>query len=179
MIEGTLVNLRPRELADVERNARWWADPDIKWLTGDRYDWSRAAAEASMREIAGKPVALDHVWLAIETKDGVHIGNCRLFAVSAEDRSAKLGISIGEEVYRSHGYGSDAVRTLVRFAFAEMNLNRVELDVFDYNDRAIACYRKCGFVEEGRRRQARYARGVYHDTVVMAVLRDGWRAADD
>jgi RimJ/RimL family protein N-acetyltransferase len=111
------------------------------------------------------------VWLAIETKDGVHIGNCRLFDTSAEDRSTTLGIWIGEEGYRSRGYGTDATRALVRFAFEEMNLHRVGLNVFAYNERAIACYRKCGFVEEGRGRQARYARGVYHDVVTMGVLR--------
>ncbi|HYM16737.1 MAG TPA: GNAT family protein [Dehalococcoidia bacterium] len=176
MIEGILINLRPQEMGDVERNARWWADPEFKWLMGRRYDVPLPAAEAAVREIAGRPVAFDQLWLAIETKDGAHIGNCGLFDVVPEDASANLGIGIGEQAYRSHGYGSDAVRTLVRFAFAEMNLNRVELDVFDYNERAIACYRKCGFVEEGRRRQARYARGVYHDTVVMAVLRNQWLA---
>lgn len=171
MIEGALVNLRPREMADVERNARWSADPELHWLLGDRYARSLAASEASMREIASKATAFDHVWLAIDTKDGVHIGNCRLFETSAEERKTKLGIWIGDEAYRSRGYGTDAVRAIVRFAFDEMNLNRVELGVFDYNTRAIACYLKCGFVEEGRRRQARYARGAYYDVVVMGVLR--------
>jgi len=171
MIEGKLVNLRPREMADGERNARWWSDREIGWLTGDRYDWSSVAVEASMREISGKPVSFGHLWLAIETKDGVHIGNCRLFDVHAEDRRAKLAISIGDPGQRGKGYGTDAVRALVRFAFDEMNLNRVELEVFAYNERAIACYRKCGFVEEGRLRRARYARAAYHDAIVMGLLR--------
>jgi RimJ/RimL family protein N-acetyltransferase len=132
---------------------------------------SRAAAEAVTRQTAATPGGFNELWMAIETKDGVHIGNCGLFHVEAENRSAELGIGIGESAYRSRGYGTDAVRAIVRFAFDEMNLNRVELGVFAYNERAIACYRKCGFVEEGRRRQARYARGAYYDVVVMGVLR--------
>ena len=81
---------------------------------------------------------------------------------------------IGEKAYWSKGYGSDAVATLVRFGFEEMNLNRIELRVFDFNERAQASYRKCGFVEEGRMRQSHYADGAYCDVVVMSVLRDEW-----
>jgi RimJ/RimL family protein N-acetyltransferase len=93
-----------------------------------------------------------------------------------EDRKAGLGIIIGEKEYWSKGYGSDAIVTLLRFAFHEMNLHRVQLSVHDGNDRAKACYRKCGFVEEGRLRQDRFARGRYIDTLIMGVLRDEFRA---
>jgi RimJ/RimL family protein N-acetyltransferase len=64
----------------------------------------------------------------------------------------------------------------VRFAFEEMNLNRVELHVYDFNLRGQAAYRKCGFVEEGRMRQAHFSEGKWDDVVVMAVLRDEWVA---
>jgi RimJ/RimL family protein N-acetyltransferase len=83
---------------------------------------------------------------------------------------------IGEKEYWSKGYGTDAIRTLMRFAFERMNLNRVELSTFDFNERAQACYRKCGFVEEGRRREDRYIDGEYHDLIVMGILRYEWEA---
>lgn len=177
MIEGTLVNLRPQEVSDAEWNARWWASADCKWFMGRRYDSSLSAAIEETREAAVPAAGSRDVWLAIETKDGVHIGNCGLSEVSPEDRRAKLSLSLAEPERRSKGFGTDVVRTLVRFGFEEMNLHRIELDVFEYNERAIACYRKCGFVEEARLRQARYARGVHHDTIVMALLRDQWREA--
>jgi len=172
MIEGKLVNLRPHEVGDAERNARWWSDPEFQWFMGRRYDVPLAAAEATTREIAASAGRYGELWLAIETKDGQHIGNCGLSGVVAENRRAELGVSIGDRENRGRGYGTDAVRTLVRFAFEEMNLNRVGLEVFAYNARAIACYRKCGFVAEGRLREAHYARGEYHDVIVMALLRD-------
>ena len=72
------------------------------------------------------------------------------------------------------GYGTDALMTLLRFAFEEMNLNRVSLDVYDFNTRGIAAYLKCGFAEEGRRRHARYQDGAHHDVIAMSILRDEW-----
>lgn len=87
------------------------------------------------------------------------------------------GIVIGEKEYWNRGYGSDALRTLLRFAFEELNLHRVFLHVFDFNERAIRCYEKVGFRHEGRLRQARFTEGRYVDELVMAVLREEWEEA--
>ena len=116
------------------------------------------------------------VRLAIETKDGVHIGNLDLNQTRAEDRKAGLGIMIGEKAYWSNGYGTDAIVTLLRFAFHEMNLNRVWLHVFESNERAFACYEKCGFRQEGRLREHYYTDGRYCDVVIMGVLRSEFEA---
>ncbi|HYM16735.1 MAG TPA: GNAT family protein [Dehalococcoidia bacterium] len=177
MIQGALVNLRPPELDDLDRDTRWINDREVTRYLSARYLVSRAAEEAWLRDHAGRPLSFSHAWFAIETKDGRHIGNTDLFEIVPEDRKANLGILIGEKDCWSKGYGTDAVRTLVRFAFDEMNLNRVELHVFAYNPRAVAAYRKAGFVEEGRMRAAHYAEGAHHDVIVMAALREGWRGA--
>jgi RimJ/RimL family protein N-acetyltransferase len=179
MIRGTLVNLRAREQADAENVARWASDEELQRLMGDRYQQSRAATEEFLRSYVAKPLSFHDPRFAIETKDGRHIGALRLFRMSAEDRRARLAILIGEPENQSRGYGSDALRTLMRFVFDEMNLNRLDLDVFAFNQRAIAAYRKLGFVEEGRRRGAQYALGVQNDVIVMSVLRDEWLQARD
>jgi RimJ/RimL family protein N-acetyltransferase len=114
--------------------------------------------------------------LAIETKDGIHIGNLGLHDPHPEHRSATLGILIGEKDYWSNGYGTDAIVTLLRFGFGEMNLHRVTLHVFEFNERAIACYKKCGFQIEGTLRQHYYGEGRYWDVIVMGVLRDDFEA---
>ena len=176
MIEGKLVNLRARELSDVERMTRWINDREVTRFMGNRYPWSSAAEEAFVQRTTSGPMAYGDVSFAIETKDGVHIGTAGLHRASPENRAAELGIMIGEKAYWSKGYGTDAVATLLRFAFEEMNLNRIELHVFGFNARAQAAYRKCGFVEEGRMREAHYAESVYSDVVVMAVLREEWAA---
>ena len=177
MIEGTLVNLRAPEMTDLERNTRWINDREVTQYLSLRYEMSQAAEEAWLRDLVSKPLAYDRVFFAIETKDGEHIGNTNLFNVAPENRSAELGIMIGDKARWSKGHGSDALKTLLRFGFEEMNLNRVELFVYSFNERAQAAYRKCGFVEEGRRRQALYRKGAYHDFIVMAVLRDEWEGA--
>ena len=98
-----------------------------------------------------------------------------LHGASPSTRKASLGIMIGDKTCWDRGYGTDAILTILRFAFDEMNLHRVWLQVHDDNARAIACYKKCGFVEEGRLRHDRYRHGTYHDTIEMGILDHEYR----
>jgi RimJ/RimL family protein N-acetyltransferase len=179
MIEGELVNLRAMEMDDLDRNYRWMNDREVTRHLAMRYPLSLAAETAWMQAGVAKPMAFGaNVFFAIETKDGAHIGNINFHEMSAEQRKAHLGVVIGEKEYWSKGYGTDAMRTFLRFAFDEMNLHRVDLTVDADNPRAIACYRKCGFVEEARMRQAIYSRGAYADQFVMGILREEFYARE-
>ncbi len=178
MIEGKLINLRAREMDDLERNYRWMNDREVTRHLSMRYPISLAAEETWMREGASQPLSFGTgVFFAIETKDGEHIGNINFHETSAEQRKARLGIVIGEKSYWSKGYGTDAMLTFLRFAFDEMNLHRIDLTVDADNPRAIACYRKCGFVEEVRMRQVRYVRGAYGDQLVWGCCGTSCSAA--
>ncbi len=172
MIEAKQINLRSLEMTDLERMHRWINDREITRFLSVRYQMSLAAEEAWLRGRTAALMAYGDVSFAIETKDGRHIGSCGLHQATPENRAASLGIMIGEKDCWSHGYGTDAVRTLARFGFDDMNLHRIELHVYDFNERAIAAYRRCGFVEEGRMRDAHYGGGRYIDVIVMSVLRD-------
>ncbi|MFN2157525.1 MAG: GNAT family N-acetyltransferase, partial [Anaerolineae bacterium] len=81
--------------------------------------------------------------------------------------------------YWGKGYGSDAIRTLLRFAFDEMNLHRVQLTVYEDNARAIRAYEKCGFRHEGRLRDAVYRKGRYYDMLLMSVLSGELQPGDE
>jgi RimJ/RimL family protein N-acetyltransferase len=175
MLEGTLVRLRALEPEDLDREYAWINDPEVTRFLSMRYPTSRAAEERWLRDRPANDFA-NGLFLAIETKDGVHIGNISLQDVNPEDRKAGLGIMIGDKEYWANGYGTDAIVTLVRFGFGEMNLNRIWLHVFEFNERAQACYKKSGFTEEGRLRQHYYGQGRYWDVVVMAALRDEFGA---
>jgi len=85
-----------------------------------------------------------------------------------------VGIGIGDPEYRGNGYGTDAMCVILRYAFTELNLHRVSLDVFEYNSRAIRSYEKAGFVVEGRQRQALNRDGRRWDVIFMGILREDW-----
>jgi RimJ/RimL family protein N-acetyltransferase len=87
-----------------------------------------------------------------------------------ENREAILGIAIGDRSYWDGGYGTDAMRVLCRFGFDMMNLHRIQLDVYEGNERAIHVYEKVGFQVEGRRREAMFKYGRYQDVIVMGLL---------
>jgi RimJ/RimL family protein N-acetyltransferase len=140
-----------------------------------RYPWSRAQEEKYLTENAVKGSSFEDVRLAIETLDGVHIGMTGLHRPRPEDRGAELGILIGDKSFWSSGYGTDTVQTLLRFAFDQMNLHKVALGVFEFNERAQACYRKCGFVDEGRFREEYYQDGRYWDVLRMSILKREWQ----
>jgi len=176
MIEGKLTNLRAQEVTDLDRLHAWINDREVTRFLSMRYQVSYAAEEVWVRDRASRAIAFGDVHFAIETKDGVHIGGIGFHQTSPEDRRARLGVMIGDKAYWSKGYGTDAMVTFLRFAFGEMNLHRVDLTVDAENERAIACYRKCGFVEEVRQRRARYGRGRYGDQLIMGILRDEFSA---
>lgn len=178
MIEGKLVDLRAMEMGDLERNHAWINDREVTRYISRRYEMSLAAEEAWMREQAGQPMSFGRTFFAIVTKGGRHIGNTNFFNASPEDRSAELGIMIGDKAHWSQGYGTDAMLTLLGFGFGEMNLHRISLNVFAQNARALRCYEKCGFVLEARKRRDFYRNGAYEDLLLMSILRDEWYARD-
>jgi RimJ/RimL family protein N-acetyltransferase len=100
------------------------------------------------------------------------VGYCQLVNIHWVHRSAELRIRLGEEQDRGHGYGTDAVRMLVDFAFRDLNLRRVVAHVFASNPRAERIYEKVGFGREGVLRRAAHIDGCEVDVVIMSILRD-------
>ncbi|ARC85865.1 acetyltransferase family protein [Clostridium argentinense CDC 2741] len=101
-----------------------------------------------------------------------YIGQIDLLKIDWKNRIANMGIVIGRTDFLSRGYGYEAIKLLQNYAFNRLNLNKLELSVHDYNIRAYKCYLKCGFKEEGRRRQAFYINGKYTDYIIMGILKD-------
>jgi RimJ/RimL family protein N-acetyltransferase len=97
-----------------------------------------------------------------------------IHSIEWNNRSGLLAIGIGEQENRNKGYGSDALQLILRYAFHELNLNRVGLDVIEYNEKAIHTYEKAGFQHEGRLRAAVYRDGKSYDRILMGILRTEW-----
>lgn len=174
MIQGQRTKLRAIEREDLSTFVRWFNDPEVRQYLAMYMPMSMAEEEKWFeRQLEDQ----DNRIFAIETEDGVHIGNIGLHSFDWKNRKALLGIVIGEKEYWGKGYGSDAVRTLLGFAFGEMNLHRVYLTVYDYNERAIRCYERCGFQHEGQLREARFKDGQYHDELMLGILREEFEAS--
>jgi diamine N-acetyltransferase len=172
MIRGEKIVLRAIEASDTERCHRWINDPETTEFLQMRFPVSMLQEEQWTRKDRDP---LQNLELAIETLEGVHIGNCGLTGAGGVDRCAELGILIGDGDYRGRGYGTDAMVTLCSFGFCEMNLHRIYLRVYEYNPRAIRCYEKAGFQHEGRLREALFRHGSYHDVLIMGVLAEEHR----
>jgi RimJ/RimL family protein N-acetyltransferase len=136
MIQGEKVRLRALQEEDAEDCWRWFNNWEMVRNLESRYPLSRLA-ERGIVERLMKPEPNDKVF-AIEALDGgLYLGNVGLHRISWEDRRATFGIFIGEKAYWGKGYGTDATRAVLRFAFDEMNLNRIDLQVLDDNERGI------------------------------------------
>lgn len=106
----------------------------------------------------------------IDIKTNKLIGSVGLVNFKWIPRSATLGVFIGDDEYRSNGYGTEAIKLILEFAFKYLNLHSVNLDVLDVNERAHKCYLKCGFKDTGRNREAIFLNGKYHDRLHMDIL---------
>ncbi len=175
IIYGERVRLRAVEREDVNKFHEWVNDPEVTRGLAlylpmsflDEENWFNLLAKRDPRE---KP-------LAIEVNKGKNwklIGNCGVFDLDSVNRSAELGIMIGDKSEWNKGYGAEVMSLLVKHCFETLNLNRAFLRVYTENIRAVRSYEKAGFVLEGRLREAVYKFGKYDDVLIMSVLRSEW-----
>jgi len=179
MIYGEHMRLRAIERSDLPRFVEWLNDPDVRQGLLLHLPMSQAQEENWFENMFKRP-AVEHP-LVIEVHEGgdwVMIGNCGIHNIDWRCRSAEVGIFIGEKHLWNQGYGTKAMRLLLKHSFETLNLNRIALEVYETNPRAIHSYEKVGFVHEGRKRQAMYKEGKHFDILIMSVLREEWQAAN-
>jgi RimJ/RimL family protein N-acetyltransferase len=177
MLLGERVRLRRPERDDLPRFRDWLNDPEVRRHLALVFPMSLAHEEQWLEDqLRLEPAAQAYVIEARRApEEWAPIGVVGCHALDWRNRSIECGLFIGERSCGDGGHGTDTMRTLVRFAFRELNLNRVFLKVFEDNERAIHCYQKVGFKVEGRLRQDRYQDGAYLDTVVMGLLREEYK----
>jgi RimJ/RimL family protein N-acetyltransferase len=179
LLQGTLVQLitdEPGVLA--EAIARWGGDSEYQRLLDaepanqfsvkQRTEWFQKEQEKD------PPAFYLFAIRILENKQMV--GLVGLDGDFYPHGEAFVGIGIGEREAWSKGYGTDAMKVILRYAFQELNLRRVALDTFEYNPRAIRSYEKAGFVYEGRAREFLLREGRRWDLIFMGILREEWLA---
>ena len=169
MYQGELVRLRAFERSDVENHWAFMNDYEtVRGMSSGILYPSSKEDEARYLDQQSSFTRGEYQF-AMETLDGLLIGRCGFTRVDWKNRLAEIGIMIGIKEYRGKGFGSDALRLLIRIAFSEMNLHKLKLSVFDFNLQAVKCYEKCGFVREGVLKNELWREGAYHDVVVLGL----------
>ncbi len=171
---GVSVYLRPLEVADARTMVPWFNDQEMTRHLRRYQPMTLVEEEDFLRRL---PESAADLVLGITLRaDDRLVGATGLHRVDSRNRHAEFGISIGDKSAWGKGHGTEATRLLVQHAFDTLNLNRVWLHVYEYNEAALRVYQKVGFRTEGRLRQDVFRDGRYWDTVVMAVLREEWKA---
>jgi RimJ/RimL family protein N-acetyltransferase len=176
-MDGKLVRLRAYERSDLDAVMKWINDEEVTYYLGAAMIYPVSSiTEEKFIEAAAKSSEADKTFVIEALAERKYIGAITFHAINWLNRSAGIGIVIGDKSFWGRGYGTDAMCVMMRLGFDKMNLHRLWLHVYEYNQRAIASYEKCGFKREGALRKERFYRGRYHDTIVMGILDDEYRA---
>jgi len=174
-IIGSRVRLREYRHEDLIPIRQWVNDAEITGYLSDIFLFPHGleSTESFLADMMDpKPDSRGFVIAEVDTE--LYIGQIGLDLIDWKNRFARIGIVIGSSARCGMGLGTEAMKLLCRYAFLELNLNRLELEVYDFNVRAYRSYLKCGFVEEGRLRQKLYRNGQYVDIIQMGLLRSEW-----
>lgn len=173
LFRGRLVRLAAPRADEAEAQSRWSEDAAYRRLMDS--DWARPETVESYRGRHGS--GSNAAYFSLRTlADDRYIGFVVLHSIEWNNAAGILSMGIGERDYWGKGYGSDALRLILRYGFHELNLHRIGLDVHSTNARAIRAYEKAGFTHEGALREAGYRDGRRYDRLLMGILRPEWEA---
>ncbi len=172
---GKMVRLIPANLeTDCKLLAEWEQDSEYQRLFNS--EQAVRNSPKSIQTFFEKEIGSMHFFMIQRLEDDRNIGLINLSGFNWLVGNAWVGIGIGERNLWGKGFGTDAMRIILRYAFTELNLNRVTLDLFEINQRGLASYKKAGFREEGRSPKVLSIAGEYYDLIFMGILRSEWEA---
>ena len=174
LLHGSLVYLRPGEREDIPLFVRWLSDARTTRFLALRSPIGRAMEERWFDDMLEHHGRDRWFFVICLLGDDRPVGSLDLHAIDQTSGSAGIGIGIGDPADTSKGYGSDALAALLDFAFGELRLVRVWLDVFDFNPRARHVYERLGFVHEATFRHGVFRGGRYADVQRLGILREEW-----
>ena len=175
-IKGDRVYLSPVNTDDAELYTKWLNDERVSVNLGN---YKTMISVQSEKKILENFASEGQVYAIVLYDGDTLIGNIGLHEIDGVNRKATVGLFIGEARHRGKGYGTEALRLMVRYGFKTLNLHNIMLKVNADNNAGIACYQKAGFREFGRRRESTYKDGRYLDTVYMEILEPGAEATGE
>lgn len=178
ILKGEKIRLRPLKQEDVPLVVKWNLHPEVlKWTANSiSLDMKMKKAALANIENTAKRMRKNRKMFIIEIKDSRHwkpIGDCELSDIDKRNQNAIFSICIDPNYWRN-GYGAEATKLLLDYAFKKMHLHRIESRVREYNKPSIAFHRKFGFVEEGCRKEAKFQNGRFWDRIIFRLLESEW-----
>ena len=171
MYYGEKVLLRAYKAEDSKLAAEYLNDRELKKLLVTNIPFPTTAWEEDEWVKSQKASNSGEYNFAIEDLEThTYIGGCGIQEINWVSRVATVGIMVGNKEFWGKGYGTDAMKVLVKFIFEEMNINKVKLETFSFNERAIKSYEKCGFKTEGILKEEIFKAGKYYDIVIMSTF---------
>ena len=170
-----MYKLRELEREDLRRINRWRNDADLISCLGAPYRYVNEDVDSAWYEnyLHARGNSVRCAIVDSEKEDEV-LGLISLLSINHINRSAELHIMIGDSECRGKGIGTFAVNAMIRHAFDNLNLRRIELGVLDINQIAIRLYEKNGFIKEGIKRNSNYKNGKYVSMIMMGLLKEEW-----
>ncbi|HDM70437.1 MAG: GNAT family N-acetyltransferase [Thermotogae bacterium] len=168
VLENDVLKLRPFEIEDIDQILPHFNDEEVRQYLAVIFPVNKLVERNFIESLYKDD---KNILLGMEV-NGTLIGSIGLHRIDWVNRSTELGIVIFRKEYWNKGYGTKAIDLMLKYAFKYLNMNRVSLKVYEYNERAIHVYEKCGFKVEGRLRKAKFFKGRYWDVLVMGILRD-------
>ncbi|MEC0246548.1 GNAT family protein [Paenibacillus chitinolyticus] len=175
LFESSRVAFRKMTEDDAVVYHTWRNDMEVMRTTNPSLD---LAAFADTRQFVEQVIlgsGTSKSYMILDKPSGRPIGITSLTQLDFKNRSAECILDIGEKEFWGKGYGTESLRLLLDYAFLELNLHRVSLRVFAFNDKAVALYEKIGFKREGVSRQAVFREGTWHDIIHMGILQEEYR----
>ncbi len=169
-IKGKIVTLRAIEKEDLELMREMLNDPEIENLV---VGWAFPVSKYQQNQWYDNNITNDNnLRFIIETSQDGAIGLATLTDIDWKNRRAIHGIKLANKKNRTKGLGIDTVMAIMRYAFDELQLNRLDGSWFEDNIASQKLYTKCGWKVEGKHRQYIYKKGQYRDLVMVGVLKD-------
>lgn len=174
LFHGNQVRLTAFRADDAVEMVRWYEDADTLRKLDTDFAYPKTLQELQAPEYL-QSRSSNSVQFAIRIRNSDElIGFVALHSIEWNNQTGLLSIGIGDPANRRKGHGTDALQLALRYAFYELNLNRVGLDVIEYNKAAIRAYEKVGFTIEGRMRSAVLRDGNNYDRIIMGILHNEW-----
>lgn len=169
-IKGKFVTLRAMEIEDLELLRTMINDPEMESMVGG-YSLPVSTLQQEQWIINNGNTSMN-IRLIIETEDDGAVGLANIVNIDWKNRTAFHGIKIANRKFRSKGIGTDAVMAVMKYAFEELQLNRLDGTILEYNKLSKILYcDKCGWIIEGVKRQAVFKANEYHNELMVGILK--------